>query len=922
MKLKFKFTALTLATVMGVGMLVGCNKEKPAPTPAPKYLVNVPTSADFRIDGIVEDRQYVEGAAVSFSVEVLNEDKELTAAGYQVGAQRTALEPVAGIYTFSMPAQNVSLYASLRDVERYALSHTGTLRVDGDPVTFSLVLGTDPVTDWSLETYSGGEHVTINGHNATGVSQGQVTFAAVVGGQQVAQEEVTVERAAIYTIREAIDDAWANVDNFSDNTKSTQSTEKYKIRAKVVFMGSVYNSKVEMLVDDGTGILDYQVSSSSAITKFAVGDVIEFEEKVQNYYGLMETFSSSVNYITKLTDVTINTTPFTDVTSASQYDTVYNNNIANDGEHKVVPMNVQVQAKKHTEGTQQKDRYEVVGATKGFLATTKSVVSLDWTEGVNYNFHGYLLNWNSSDTAQYCNFVVLEQSRLQANSVTIDQGEEATVNINNDLQLTYTTDPAGAGVEVSWVSSQPSVATVSTAGVVHAEAAGDTVVTLTVDGHTDSITIHVPAELKPATSCIFSQTGADAIIGTPLDLKPLVVVTPADTTDAATWTSGDEETATVADGVVTPLKAGQVQITVTYNASAHDSIIITITAEHGTTIDDPLTVQEAYDIGAALAGVSNQSVYSEKTYYTKGYLTVAPTVSNSTAKADFAMEGKLGLFNTKCGTFTSSDLEKGAEIIVHGQICNYSNKYKIQFGNQAEIVSATSTEAKFVEITGATSVEVGSTTTLTATVFPASLNYSATFSSSDTSVATVDSSTGVVSGEAAGKATITATYQTLSAELNITVVAPLSPTATTVTKTTLIGLTGLDKDGNSVTISSSTTNGTQVPTLNIDTVITMSVNPDGNNGKIYGSGTEWRLYQTNNPTITLAAASGYKLVQVKFTYTISNTAVLKFSGENVESGAVVTLTGSSVTFTVGNTGSATNGQVKITGIEVVYDVVS
>ena len=448
MKLKFKFTALSLAIAMGAGMLVGCNNNKPTPQPPAKYLVNVPTSTDYRIDGIVEDRQYVEGAAVSFTVEVLNEDKELTAAGYQIGAQRTALDPVAGVYTFNMPAQNVSLFVTLHDIERYALSHTGTLRVGGDPVTFSLELGSDPVTDWSLEASSGGEHVNINGHNATGVSQGQVTFAAIVGGQQVAFEEVTVERAAIYTIREAIDDAWENVDNFNDNTKSTQSTNKYKIRAKVVFMGSVYNSKVEMLVDDGTGILDYQVSSSSAITKFAVGDVIEFEEKVQNYFGLMETFSSSVNYITKLTDVTINTTPFTDVTSASQYDTVFNNNLANSGEHKVVPINVQAQAKKHQEGDQQKNRYEVVGATKGFFATTKSVISLDWTEGVNYNFHGYLLNWNDGDTYKYANFVALEQTRLVANSVSIDQGEEETVNLNNDLQLTYTTDPVGAGVLV------------------------------------------------------------------------------------------------------------------------------------------------------------------------------------------------------------------------------------------------------------------------------------------------------------------------------------------------------------------------------------------------------------------------------------------------------------------------------------------
>ena len=57
---------------------------------------------------------------------------------------------------------------------------------------------------------------------------------------------------------------------------------------------------------------------------------------------------------------------------------------------------------------------------------------------------------------------------------------------------------------------------------------------------------------------------------------------------------------------------------------------------------------------------------------------------------------------------------------------------------------------------------------------------------------------------------------------------------------------------------------------------------------------------------------------MKITYSISNTGVLTLNGSNIASGKVVNVNANTVTFGVGNTGTATNGQVKITAIEVVY----
>ena len=92
-----------------------------------------------------------------------------------------------------------------------------------------------------------------------------------------------------------------------------------------------------------------------------------------------------------------------------------------------------------------------------------------------------------------------------------------------------------------------------------------------------------------------------------------------------------------------------------------------------------------------------------------------------------------------------------------------------------------------------------------------------------------------------------------------------------------------------------------------------------NSGKLYGSPIDnWRIYQNEAATLTIAAAADKTIVSVKVTYTVSKTGILTLNGANVESETVVTVNANSVTFGVGNTGTATNGQVRITAIEVTY----
>ncbi len=118
--------------------------------------------------------------------------------------------------------------------------------------------------------------------------------------------------------------------------------------------------------------------------------------------------------------------------------------------------------------------------------------------------------------------------------------------------------------------------------------------------------------------------------------------------------------------------------------------------------------------------------------------------------------------------------------------------------------------------------------------------------------------------------------------------------------------------------TNSWTNGTKYTTINANDVITITAAGGTNTGKYYTSGTNWRIYQGESPTVTITAAEGKTIVSVKISYVSNNNGVLTCNGANIETDALVSVNASSVNFSVGNTGTANNGQARITAIEVVY----
>lgn len=104
--------------------------------------------------------------------------------------------------------------------------------------------------------------------------------------------------------------------------------------------------------------------------------------------------------------------------------------------------------------------------------------------------------------------------------------------------------------------------------------------------------------------------------------------------------------------------------------------------------------------------------------------------------------------------------------------------------------------------------------------------------------------------------------------------------------------------------------------IDINDDVKVTTNDNNVNGAVYADG--WRIYQSYNGTVNVTTTAG-SLVSVKFTYTNGNSGQLFYGEDQLTSNTAIDVEGTSADFKVIRTGSTnTNGQVKITAIEVNY----
>ena len=311
------------------------------------------------------------------------------------------------------------------------------------------------------------------------------------------------------------------------------------------------------------------------------------------------------------------------------------------------------------------------------------------------------------------------------------------------------------GQTVTWSTSNSSSATVSTDGVVTAMGAGSATITATSNGQSGTSDITVTTTPPPppvVTTVTVSPASASVTVAGTTTLTAVVKdqYGSAMTGQTLTWSTSNAAAATVSSGgVVTGVAAGSATITAATSGKSGSSAITVAAAP-----PVPTTVTVSPTSASVTAGATTTLTATVKDQY--GNAMTGQTVTWSTSNAAAA---------TVNGTGVVTGVAAGSATIT----ATSSGKT----GTSAITVTAPTQVVTTVTVAPTSaSIAIGGTVSLTATVKDQSGNVmtgqTVTWTTSNSSYATVNSN-GVVSGVAAGPATITATTSGKSGSSAITV---------------------------------------------------------------------------------------------------------------------------------------------------------
>ncbi len=507
----------------------------------------------------------------------------------------------------------------------------------------------------------------------------------------------------------------------------------------------------------------------------------------------------------------------------------------------------------------------------------------------------------------------------------------------------------------TWGTSNASIASVSTTGVVTGVSAGSVAITYTITNACSSVfvTSGVTVDIAPDAGSIAGPT--TVCIGTPITLT--------DASAGGVWSTSDATVASVSTtGVVTGLTTGTATITYRVSNSCGSAFVTSSITVNSSLTAGTITGPSAVCIGAfiALADATTGGVWSTSdasvasvdasgnvTGVATGSATISYTVTNScgtasaTATVNVSLVADAGVISgstTICvgtpstltesisgGTWSTSDASV-ASISAGGTVtgvaagsANITYTVVTGCGSAFTAVPVTVTTSPTAgSISGPSNVCVGSSIALTDAVT------GGTWSTGNAAIASVDASgnvTGVATGVVTISYTVTTTCGTASATTSITV----SPAAnagtiggtttvcvgasTTLTETSSGGVWTTSNAGiasvNSVTgavtgIAAGSANITYTVTTACATAFTstpVTVNPLANAGSISGPST---LCVGTTITLTDAAAGG--------TWSTSNAGIASVNAAGAVTGVANGV--ATITYTVTNScGTATATQV-------------
>ncbi len=389
-----------------------------------------------------------------------------------------------------------------------------------------------------------------------------------------------------------------------------------------------------------------------------------------------------------------------------------------------------------------KEQFKITFDTNGGTAVESLMVDKDGTfkrpkdptkEG--YTFAG----WYYNDELYDFNTKVTGNMKLEARwnadgKVTGVTLNETAVSLKPGATMTLiatVTPDTAEDKSLTWSSSDESIVTVDENGNIKAIKEGKATITVTTkDGnHKATVIVTVTKDDIAVTGVSFDKKTLNLATGSSTTLK--ATISPSDATNKGLiWSSSDSSIATVdQNGKVTGKKEGTVTITVTTKDGNYKATITVVVK------DEP---------------VKSVKITGDTSMVVKGTQTLKAVITPNNA-------------TNKAVTWSSSD-SSIATVDQNGKVTakktgTVTITVTTKDGNHKATINITVREQKVTKITisGNKTMEAGKTQTLKATVTPNNAtNKGITWSSSDSSIATVDQN-GRVTAKKAGTVTITAT---------------------------------------------------------------------------------------------------------------------------------------------------------------------
>ncbi|WP_258422492.1 Ig-like domain-containing protein, partial [Aquiflexum gelatinilyticum] len=347
--------------------------------------------------------------------------------------------------------------------------------------------------------------------------------------------------------------------------------------------------------------------------------------------------------------------------------------------------------------------------------------------------------------------------------------------VGNSQQIAASVSPANAtNKTVIWSSSNPAIATVSSNGLVSAVSEGTTNITArTQDGNftgTSTITVSPNTSIIGVTGISVNPSTALVLVGSSQQIFATVVPTNA-TNKSINWTSSNSSVASVnSTGLVTGISVGSALITartqdgdfsastsITVNPNTSSISIESFTLVNAGTNDDVIILENSSILN--LEQLQNLSLNFRVNTLPSLIGSVFISLTGPITASRTENGAPYSLFGDSNGNYSGRNLPAGTYTL---SAIPYSGSNRSGTEGPTTTIVFSIIESVVVPVSGistsptATSVNVGDSQQITATIIPSNAsNKNVIWSSSNPLVATVNS-TGLVTGLSVGDAIITA----------------------------------------------------------------------------------------------------------------------------------------------------------------------